>query len=68
LCFAHDGNGPTETLQSLCAKIGVVDPIIKALLSRGFTTPAKLFWPLNEGSEETFGAILDEAQVQASIC
>ena len=53
----------TETFQSLCAKIGVVDPIIKALESRGFTTPAKFFWPLKEGSEETFGAILDEAQI-----
>jgi len=55
----------TETFQSLCAKIGVVDPIIKALESRGFTTPAKFFWPLKEGSEETFGAILDEAQVDS---
>ena len=54
----------TETFQSLCAKIGMVDPIIKALESRGFTTPAKFFCP-KEGSEETFGAILDEVQVDS---
>lgn len=60
------GMDSEETFQAVCAKIGVPDPVLKVLVSRGLKTPARFYWPLKEGAEETFRAIVEEAQVDVS--
>ena len=52
-----------QKFEELVAQVGLCDGVKKALKDRGFTTGADLFWTLQGGAEETFGAVLEAASV-----